>query len=161
MLIDSKISFGTTDKAIQSYAAKAETPTIGLNKVNTMVEQINSIISVGNPVLNATRKRFLKYLLLLSGLKLVDFSTDTVLKLKTLKNIDDKLSVFFSAKANVIEEEYKGYSEAVIEEMRLIALLTKGGHSLSRVENRMRILAYYVNNEGNKTIPSQVKLIEE
>ena len=62
-----------------------------------------------------------------------------MLKLKTLKNIDDKLSVFFSAKANVIEEEYKGYSEAVIEEMRLIALLTKGGHSLSRVENRMKI----------------------
>lgn len=160
-LFDSKISFGTTDKTIQSYAAKAETPTIGLDKVNTMVEQINSIISVGNSVLTVTRKRFLKYLLLLSGLKLVDFSTDTVLKLKTLKNIDDKLSVFFSAKANVIEEEYKGYSEAVIEEMRLIALLTKGGHSLSRVENRMRILAYYVNNEGNKTIPSQVKLIEE
>lgn len=160
-LFDSKISFGTTDKTIQSYAAKAESPTIGLDKVNTMVEQINSIISVGNSVLTVTRKRFLKYLLLLSGLKLVDFSTDTVLKLKTLKNIDDKLSVFFSAKANVIEEEYKGYSEAVIEEMRLIALLTKGGHSLSRVENRMRILAYYVNNEGNKTIPSQVKLIEE
>lgn len=160
-LFDSKISFGTTDKTIQSYAAKAETPTIGLNKVNTMVEQINSIISVGNSVLTATRKRFLKYLLLLSGLNLVDFSTNTVSKLKTLKNIDDKLSVFFSAKANVIEEEYKGYSEAVIEEMRLIALLTKGGHSLSRVENRMRILAYYVNNEGNKTIPSQVKLIEE
>ena len=160
-LFDSKISFGTTDKTIQSYAAKAETPTIGLDKVNTMVEQINSIISVGNSVLTATRKRFLKYLLLLSGLKLVDFSTDTVLKLKTLKNIDDKLSVFFSAKANVIEEEYKGYSEAVIEEMRLIALLTKGGHSLSRVENRMRILAYYINNEGNKTIPSQVKLIEK
>lgn len=45
--------------------------------------------------------------------------------------------------------------------MRLIALLTKGGHSLSRVENRMKILAYYVNNEGNKTIPSRVKLIEE
>lgn len=160
-LFDSKISFGTTDKTIQSYAAKAETPTIGLDKVNTMVEQINSIISVGNSVLTVTRKRFLKYLLLLSGLKLVDFSTDTVLKLKTLKNIDDKLSVFFSAKANVIEEEYKGYSEAVIEEMRLIALLTKGGHPLSRVENRMKILAYYVNNEDNKTIPSQVKLIEK
>lgn len=160
-LFDSKISFGTTDKTIQSYASKAETPTIGLDKVNTMVEQINSIISIGCSVLTATRKRFLKYLLLLSGLNLVDFSTDTVSKLKILKNIDDKLSVFFSAKANVIEEEYKGYSEAVIEEMRLIALLTKGGHSLSRVENRMKILAYYVNNESNKIIPSQIKLIEE
>lgn len=160
-LFDSKISFGTTDKTIQSYAAKAETPTIGLDRVNSMVEQINSIIAIGDSVLTATRKRFLKYLLLLAGLKLVDFSTDTISKLKRLKNIDDKLSVFFSAKANVIEQEYKGYSEAVIEEMRLIALLTKGGHSLSRVENRMKILAYYVNDANNKTIPSQIKLIEE
>lgn len=160
-LFDAKISFGTTDKTIQGYAAKAETPTIGLDRVNTMVEQINSIINVGSSILTATRKRFLKYLLLLAGLNLVDFSSDTALKLQHLKNIDDKLSVFFSAKANVIEQEYKGYSEAVIEEMRLIALLTKGGHSLSRVENRMKILAYYVNNANNKTIPSQIKLIEE
>lgn len=94
-LFDLKISFGTTDKTIQSYAAKAETPTIGLDKVNTMVEQINSIISVGNLVLTATRKRFLKYLLLLSGLKLVDFSTDTVLKLKTLKTLMINYLCFF------------------------------------------------------------------
>ena len=160
-LFDAKISFGTTDKTIQGYAAKAETPTIGLDRVNTLVEQINSIINVGGSVLTATRKRFLKYLLLLAGLNLVDFSSDTASKLQHLKNIDDKLSVFFSAKANVIEQEYKDYSEAVIEEMRLIALLTKGGHSLSRVENRMKILAYYVNNANNKTIPSQIKLIEE
>lgn len=160
-LFDQKIPFGTTDKTIQGYAAKAETPTAGLDKVNAMVDQINAITSIAHPVLSATRKRFLKYLLLLSGLKLVDFGTETASKLKRLKEIDDKFSVFFSAKANVIEQEYEGYSEAVIEEMRLIALLTKGAHSLPRVENRMKILAYYVNTENNTTIPSQIRLIEE
>jgi len=127
-----------------------------------MVEQINAIISVNDVALINTRKRFLKYLLLLAGLGYVDFSVSTMEKLKRLKTLDDKLSVFFSAKANVVEEEYKGYSKDVIEEMRYIALLTKGGHSLSRVENRMQILAYYVNNALNtKMQPSGIKLIEE
>lgn len=159
-LFDGKISFGTTDKSIQGYAAKADTPILGLERTNMMVSQINSILSIEKSVLSNTRKRFLKYLLLLSGLNYVDFSSDTERKLKRLKEIDDKLSVFFSAKANVVEEEYAGYSNEVIEEMRLIALLTKGGHSLSRVENRMKILAHYINS-ANVTISSGIKLIEE
>ena len=160
-LFDGKLSFGTTDKTIQEYAGKADAPTIGTDKINRMIEQINTILSIGVPVLNNTRKRFLKYLLLLAGLGYVDFSTDTIVKLKKLEEIDDKLSVFFSAKANVVEQEYKGYSEEVIEELRLIALLTKGGHSLQRVENRMKILAYYINNPNTETIPSGIKLIEK
>lgn len=160
-LFDGKIPFGTTDKTIQSYAAKADTPSSGLSHANKMVEQINSILSLGSPILNNTRKRFLKYLLLLSGLGYVDFSNDTAEKLKALKDIDDKLSVFFSAKANVIDAEYAGYSDRVIEEMRLVALLTKGGHSLSRVENRIRVLAYYVNNPNEKENCSGIKLVEE
>ena len=160
-LFDGKISFGTTDKSIQGYAAKADTPTSGLERTNMMVSQINSILSIEKSVLTNTRKRFLKYLLLLAGLNYVDFSTDTEIKLKRLKEIDDKLSVFFSAKANVVEEEYAEYSNEVIEEMRLIALLTKGGHSLARVENRMEILAYYINNTTTKTAPSGTRLIEE
>lgn len=159
-LFDSKISFGTTDKSIQWYAAKADTPTIGLDRTNRMIDQINFVISFEHHILSNTRKRFLKYLLLLMGLGLVDFSTNTRKKLETLKNIDDKLSVFFSAKANVVEREYTGYSNDVIEEMRLIALLTKGGHSLARVENRMTILSYYVNNPGTTIASSGVKLIE-
>ena len=160
-LFDSKISFGTTDKFIQSYAAKADTPSVGLERTNKMVEQINAISSVDKPILSNTRKRFLKYLLLLAGLGYVDFNDSIEEKLKKLKNIDDKFSVFFSAKANVVEQEYTGYSNSVIEEMRLIALLTKGGHPLSRVENRMKMLAYYINNEDTKKIPSGIKLIEE
>ena len=159
-LFDGKISFGTTDKTIQSYAAKANTPFVGLERTQRMIEQINNILIIGMPVLNNTRKRFLKYLLLLAGLGYVDFANSTKEKLIRLKDIDDKLSVFFSAKANVVENEYRGYSEEVIEELRLIALLTKGGHSLSRVENRMQILAHYVNNVDTKTTPSNVELIE-
>ena len=98
---------------------------------------------------------------MLSGFGFVDFSEDTKYKLRKLKAIDDKLSVFFSAKANVVEEEYKGYDTKVIEEFRYIALLTKGAHSLARVKNRMEILAYYVNGDNTKSVPSGIKLIEE
>lgn len=160
-LFDMKLSFGTTDKTIQGYAAKADVLTDGLERTNRMVEQINAILQVEKPILDNTRKRFLKYLLLLSGLGYVDFSTDTEKKLIALKIIDDRLSVFFSAKANVVEEKYVGFSQPVIDEMRLIALLTKGGHSLARVENRMKILAYYVNMFEQKTHSSGIKLIEE
>lgn len=159
-LFDLKISFGTTDKTIQSYAAKADSPSVGLENTNRMVEQINSVIDTDDVSLSNTRKRFLKYFLLLAGLGYVDFSDSTMEKLTKLKNIDDKLSVFFSAKANVVEKEYIGYSEEVINEMRYIALLTKGGHPLTRVKNRMRILAYYVNESKTITAPSGIRLID-
>lgn len=94
-LFDHKISFGTTDKTIQAYATKADTPTIGFDKTNKMVEQINNVVQYENNILCNTRKKFLKYLLLLMGFGFVDFSNDTVKKLKALKTIDDKLSVFF------------------------------------------------------------------
>ena len=68
------------------------------------------------------------------------------------------MSAFFAAKAKVVEQTFKGYSSDIVEELRYVALLTKGGHSLSRVENRMQILAHYVNN-GTKT-SSKINLIE-
>lgn len=169
-LYDSKLQFGSTDKAIQEYSAKANTPTIGLNNTERMVKQINGIHKIATynndgelkicKIIEGTRKRFLKYLLLLSGLGYVDFCTDTERKLRKLKAIDDKLSPFFSAKANAIENEFVGYKPEVIEEMRYIALLTKGGHSLARVENRMKILAHYINTDDDN-VSSGIKPIEE
>lgn len=70
------------------------------------------------------------------------------------------INFHFSAKVNIIEEEYAEHSNEVLEEMHLIALLTKGGQSLSRVENRMKILAHYINS-ANVTISSRINLIEE
>ncbi len=155
-LFDLRISFGCSDKSIQNYSAKAKTPSTGLDKTNKMIEQINAITSQGNKILTGTRKRFLKYLLLLSGFGFVNFKKDTVQKLKRLKNIDDNLSVFFSAKANIVESKFAGIDKNIIEEMRYIALITKGGHPISRVENRMKILAHYVNLDENNIYPSKI-----
>jgi len=160
-LFDSKLSFGSADKTIQNYAAKALYPVSGLPRTKEMIRQINAIINADNVGTLATRKRYLKYFLLLAGLGYVDFTIQTEEKLKNLKQIDDALSVFFSAKANVVQERFKGCPKEVISELRLVALLTKGGHSLARVENRMRILAHYVNDLNGNMTPSEVKLIEE
>lgn len=158
-LFDQKIPFGSTDRMIQNYASKADTPDDGLEATKLMIEQINAITKTEKKYLDNTRKRFLKYLLLLAGLGFVDFSYDTEEKLWRLKEIDDKLSVFFSAKANAVDDTYKGYQPAVVEELRNIALLTKGGHPLSRVENRMAILAHYINS-NNMTTTSNITLLE-
>ncbi len=160
-LFDSKISFGTTDKVIQNYASTAQTPTTGLSRTLTLVDQINAISKNRGGNLQNTRKRYLKFLLLLAGLGVVDFKQNTEKKLNNLKELDDKLAAFFSAKAKVVDEEYAGCSNEVIEELRYVALLTKGGHSLHRVENRMNILAYYINNNNPKTQSSKISLVEK
>ncbi len=159
-LFDDKLSFGSTDKAIQNYASKAPNPTQGLTLTQKMIEQINEISNHDEVKIPQTRKRYLKYLLLLCGLGYVDFSSNTVQKLKTLKHIDDKLSVFFSAKANVVDIEFCGYAPAVIEEFRYIALITKGAHKFVRVQNRMQILAYYINKPNEKGVPSGIALFD-
>lgn len=159
-LFDEKISFGTTDKSIQDYAVNAKDITIGLTNTNNMIEQINIITTQNKSILPTTRKRFIKFLLLLAGFNLVDFRVDCEKKLKELYKIDNSFSAFFSAKANVVENEYIGYNDKVIDEFRFIALITKGGHSLLRVKNRMEMLAYYVNNPGQNYQPSNIIPIE-
>ena len=68
------------------------------------------------------------------GFLFVYFSNNTVEKLKVLKTIDDKLSVFFSAKSNVIEKSTKDAQVILQEEIRLIAPLTEGNHPFARAE---------------------------
>lgn len=152
-LFDKKINFGVTDKQIQEYAYNAETPTTGIDYIERLIYQLNCIIEQYNDnekILINTRKRFLKYFLLLAGFGYVDFTVNTAKKLYNLKHIDDMLSAFFSAKANIVEENFSDYSNEVIEELRLVALISKGAHSFDRVSNRMEILAYYINNKTNK-----------
>lgn len=152
-LFDKKINFGVTDKQIQEYAYNAETPTTGKEYIERLIYQLNSIIKQFDDdikILINTRKRFLKYFLLLAGFGYVDFKVDTADKLYNLKHIDDMLSAFFSAKANIVEDNFSDFSNEVIEELRLVALISKGAHSFDRVSNRMEILAYYINNKTNK-----------
>lgn len=158
-LFDGKISFGTTDKIIQNYAGNASIPTKGLSNVQNMIEQLNFISHLDNEILVGTRKRYLKFLLLLAGFQFVDFTTKTKEKLLELNKIDNLLATFFSAKADAEKGLKNNYSQQIIDELRYIALLTKGSHPLNRSKNRMEMLAYYINNIDT-TVASNIKPIE-
>ena len=149
-LVDNKINFGVTDKNIQQYCADADIPTVGLSCVILMVKQINHICNEDKALVTLSRKRYLKFLLILIALGYVDFENETEKKLKNLKDIDDMLAVYFSAKLNAVEDQFIGYNSKTIEDLRNIALITKGAHPLSRVKNRMEILTYFVNNGISK-----------
>ena len=150
-LLDEKINFGVTDQQIQNYAGNAECPEKGLQYVQNLVKQINFITNIDKQIVKLSRKRFLKFMLMLASLGYVDFTKETIIKMKRLESIDNKLTVFFSAKLNAVEDEFSGFNESIIEEMRTIALLTKGAHPLNRVKNRMEILAHYINYGNNQS----------
>lgn len=158
-LVDGQIGFGVTDKEVMRFLDGCrEINEDTVDKVNNLIEVLNEIsnddtIPINYIVCNA---RAMKFLILLIILGLVDFRTDCKRKLKALDGINMKLSAFSSAKADSVACAFAGYSEQVIEEYRLLALISKGGHSYKRVENRMQILAYYINNFDNKIEPSGI-----
>ena len=161
-LEDGQIGFGIMDKDVMAFVSDCkELNDDTIKKVNRLTEQLN-LISIDDsiPINYITcNARAMKFLLLTMSLGLVDFSQDTKKKLKALDAINKKLSAFSSAKADSVTETFHGYSAAVIEEYRLLALISKGGHSQKRVYNRMEILAYYINDYNNKTQPSGIQPI--
>lgn len=152
-LVDGQIGFGVTDKDVMKFLD-------GCNEINDeTIVKVNHLVDVLNFIANdetiptnyiTCNARAMKFLILLIILDLVEFRIDCKNKLKALDAINMKLSAFSSAKADSVVCAFSGYSEAVIEEYRLLALISKGGHSYKRVENRMQILAYYVNNFDNR-----------
>lgn len=158
-LIDGKIGFGILDKDVLKYASDCEELTNeGKSRCLLLLSQINVIIN--NKTLPygliKSNMRCMKFFLLTASLGLIDYSIDTQKKLIALGAINEKLSAFSSAKAGEVDRVFNSYSKEVIEEHRLLALISKGGHSFSRVENRMKILAYYINCYENKTNPSGI-----
>lgn len=151
-VLDNKISLGTPDNVIKKYVTTTDQIAIGQKEVENLLKQINMIVELykGRKLLGKTKKRYIKFLMLLMGLGLVDFTAETEKNLESLKDIDDKLSVFFSAKPNIVRQELKGYSNDVIEELRSVALISKGIQTIERVKNRMEILSYYVKNTQEK-----------
>lgn len=101
-----------------------------------MIETLNEIADDESIPVNyiSCNARAMKFLLLLIVLGLVDFKTDCKNKLKALDAINEKLSAFSSAKADSVMKAFSGYSNTVIEEYRLLALISKGGHSFKRVK---------------------------
>ena len=158
-LVDGKLNFGVSDKIIQEYCSKAEVPTIGKEYVLAMVEQINHICNEDKTLVTLSRKRYLKFLLILSALGYVNFIENTEQKLKNLKEIDDMLAVFFSAKLDAVQNQFNGFNKKTIEDLRNIALITKGAHPLSRVKNRMEILAFFVNGGINCNAVCEIEIL--
>lgn len=158
-LLDGKIGFGVLDKDVLKYASTCDELTDkAKSQCGLLISQINNIVN--DPTLPhhliKANMRCMKFFLLTASLGLVDYTNKTLDKINALGSINDKLSAFSSAKAGEVDRIFNGYSQEVIEEHRLLALISKGGHSFPRVENRMEILAYYINGFENKTEPSGI-----
>lgn len=161
-LVDGQIGFGVTDKEVMKFVSECtELNPDTIHVVKHLIQQLNTICDNESIPINyiSCNARAMKFFLLLVSLKLVDFTVEIKRKLKALDSINKKLSAFSSAKADSVSTVFHGYSDAVIEEYRLLALISKGGHSLKRVQNRMKILAYYVNDFSNQTQPSGIQPI--
>lgn len=158
-LIDGKIGFGVTDKEVMRFVSEcSELNEETIAKTLYCIDVLNSIVDNNSIPIKymSCNARAMKFFLLLIVLKFVDFTENGKDKLKALDSINEKLSAFSSAKADSVKGAFHGYSDAVVEEYRLLALISKGGHSFKRVENRMKILAYYVNGFDNKIQPSGI-----
>ena len=157
-LFDDKVSLGAPDNTIKKYVTANDKIVSGEKEVERLINQINQITSENKEriILNAVKKRYLKFLMMMIGFGLIDFSIDTKEKLESLEKIDNKLSVFFSSKPGAVTKEFEGYSNEVIEEFRAIALISKGAQTLERVKNRMEILAYYIENSEEKEKTSRI-----
>ena len=161
-LLDGQIGFGIMDKDIMTFVSNCnELNSTTVPFANRLIEQLNVISNDDTVPYNyiSCNARAMKFLLLLASLGLVDFRHETKKKLKALDSINDKLSAFSSARADKVELTFHGYSQSVIAEYRLLALISKGRHSFNRVQNRMQILAYYVNDFSNQTKPSGIEPI--
>lgn len=159
-LFDNKINFGTTDKIIQKYVSESTMPVDNNLYIKNMISNLNIISSLDTPIATNVRKRFVKYLLLLCGFNFINKSIDIKKALLNLSDIDNKLSAFFSAKANIEDEIFSEYSSEVRDELRYIALLSKGAHPLDRVFNRMSMLEHYIANDNPTKSPSNITPIE-
>ena len=160
-MLDNKISLGAPDNVINKYVTTIDEITDGGKEVENLLFQINSIINNyrDKTILYNIKKRYVKFLMLLMGMGIVDFTTQTEEKLKALEKIDIKLSAFFSTNPKVVNREFIGYSNKVIEELRAIALISKGAQTRERVKNRMKILGYYVQNSEEINEPSGISTI--
>lgn len=158
-LLEEKVLFGCVNKRIQEYAREAATPEKSIESINRIISAINFITEENDIFLDGhTKKRFIKFFLLLCAFNFVDFTKDTQKKLNALKHIDDDLASFFSADLNAVEQTFTNACEGSILELDAIAKLTKGAHSLKRTMNRIQILSYYVNNGYNLSRPSGIEI---
>ncbi len=153
-LINKSINYGVTDKMVINFALNINSDELEDNiLIENLVSNINLIIknnSIKEKGLKNSNVRFIKYLMLLCAFNLVDFSIDGDKKMNRLDELNGQFSAFNSAKTEEVEKTFKGYKTEVIDEFRLITLLSKGSHPFNRAQNRIEILAHYINNYDKK-----------
>ena len=142
-ILENKLKLGCTDKNIQEYVNNKKDDLEGTEKeqVEKMLDNLNIIskISIKKIEVNSN-KRYLKLLLLLCALGNLDFSQKGKEILLSLSIINEKLSAFNSAKANILQETFLYEDENKVEEYRRLSLLMKGSQKLEIVKERIIFL---------------------
>lgn len=141
-IFDEKLPMGGVDAEIIEYVKNAsDISGKTLERTELLISQLLAISNSNVSFSRGINKRYIKFMFMLAGYGLIDFSVDTETKLGKLQAINEKLSAFSSAKADALKNEFMGYSDEEIEKYRLIALISKGSQKFSIIEERMRVLA--------------------
>lgn len=152
-ILENKLKLGCTDKSIQEYVNNKKGDLEGKEKeqVEKMIANLNiiSLLSLKNIEINSN-KRYLKLLLLLCSLGNLDFKKNGKEILLKLNLINEKLSAFNSAKANILKETFLEEEENKIEDYRRLSLLMKGSQKLMTVKERIIFLEKELMERGVK-----------
>lgn len=156
-LLSDDINYGVTDKSVIRFALKAKKPLDNENLIDNMIQNINYIINdnkIYENSISSSNVRSTKYLLLLLAFNFIDVKNNEIKKMKNLSLLNEKFSVFNSAKYNEVEKAFRNYDPKVIEDFRNITLVSKGSHRLNDVKQNMKLLGYYIENFNyEKTVP--------
>lgn len=149
VLLD-KLNFGCKDDDIINFAEKIDDINLDANVkmyAEAIALQLGAIASNCEPRSVKANRRMLKFIMLLSGLGLEDYNIDCFNKIKGLEYFNEKISSFNSAKKDAVKDSFdpKVFSPDDIENHRLVALISKGGHSRERVTDRANILIGLLN----------------
>ncbi|WP_394456503.1 DUF262 domain-containing protein [Leuconostoc suionicum] len=158
-LLSTKINYGVTDKTVMDFASTISQPFKNEDLVNTMVENINKLTAndtIKDGIISFANVRSTKYLLLILAFDFIDIENGLSNKLENLSILNAKFSVFNSAIDGRETAEFLDYDKQVIDELRKITLISKGSHTFKSVKDKMKMLAYYMENFKDKdTIPYQ------
>lgn len=152
-ILENKLKLGCTDKSIQEYVNNKKEDLEGKEKeqVEKMITNLNIIshFSLNDIEINSN-KRYLKLLLLLCSLGNLNFIKKGKDILVNLNLINEKLSAFNSAKANILKETFLEEEESKIEDYRRLSLLMKGSQKLITVKERIIFLEKELMERGVK-----------
>lgn len=149
-LVLGEINFGCKDSDIISFVRKITDNGLS-EEVKSIVKRLSSglnKLSDFDADLVKSNKRLVKLLMLLIGFDFLDLSAYPIDKIKSLERFNNNLSAFNSAKANEVERVFgTKFTTESIEDHRLVALITKGGHNKKRVFERVKIMKNILEQE--------------